>query len=158
MREQRFEYRLPKTTALLGVVLGLALAIGGVLAIVKDWGLSVFGAVPLDSEYVWVVFAALVAIGVPLAIASFRMLGMGRREVVVTEAMISVPKGETSRAIVEIPTKSIRQLGLQQAQGVTTLLVKHDRGNLKLRSPHFGEHFGALVASIVEVTGLELRH
>ena len=76
MREQRFEYRLPKTTALLGVVIGLALAIGGVLAIVKDWGLSVFGAVPLDSEYVWVVFAALVAIGVPLAIAWFDPLAM----------------------------------------------------------------------------------
>lgn len=135
--EQRFEYRMPIGRSILGIVLGLGIAGFVGYALATGLGLSYLSVVRLPPELARWLFIVMLVLGLAVLVGSALALAAGRREVVVSPARIRVPKGELSRTHVELAPASVRRIAVEPYQQMATLVIEHDRGTTKLRSPYF---------------------
>lgn len=149
MPEQRFDYRVRFSTVALATVLAVAGLGGGGYAWLNGWGIRLTG-VAVEPEIAQWFYLGFMVFGALLVILPIMTIVAGRRQVVVSSDRISLPKGEYSRRLVEISPADIRRIDLNSYNGIHTAIVKHSRGRVRLRSPHF-DGLGDFRACVVAI-------
>lgn len=132
----RFDYRARGTATVFAVIIALVFVGGAGYAFLSGWGIKILG-VRVEPDLARWIYLILVVIGLFLGFMALRTALAGRREIVVSPQGISAPAGESSRRIVTIDPRTIRNLKVEDYNGVSSLVIRHDGGTLRIRGAHF---------------------
>lgn len=134
--ELRYAYVTRAGTFVMAVLLGLVFVAGGAWCLWDGWGISLY-TVDLDPETARWFYGFFILLGAVLLVMGIVSRMAGAREVIITPHLVTLPKGEYSRGVVTLDPREIRSTSVQSYNGIHTYRIKHPRGTVRLRSPHF---------------------
>jgi hypothetical protein len=130
-------------------------------AILDGWEIRVFSGSlpPALARYIYIVLVGIMAFLVGFAVLA---KSLGTRTVALDDTTLQVPKGELSKAMLNIPLREIERFEVTTYGDIHTLVLRYSGGEVKLRSPHFESfeaftHFFDAFVQRYEIVHSELR-